>query len=264
MKGKSKNNFFSFVMCANKHCVHIEKAVESILNQDCDFEYEIILVANNCEDNLFEYFKFLESTNNNPMVTLKAFRTGLGVLSYNLNFGIDQSSGEYIVRMDSDDISLPYRLRKTYSLLEENGFPDVLGGGAQFIDKDDKEIGNSINEYTEEQFRKAICLKNVLIHPATTIKKASFMRAKGYSGGIYGEDYELWLRMTRLGFRIMRSKVKLIKYRIHTDQSRGNIFSPADGGAVAFREFLLTGNIRFLFGVSLRIYQYLSIRLFSK
>ena len=51
------------------------------------------------------------------------------------NLAIEQSSGEYIVTMDSDDVSLPTRLEKQLSFLQENPNIDVVGTWKQAVDE---------------------------------------------------------------------------------------------------------------------------------
>ena len=65
-------------------------------------------------------------------------------LAKSLNKGISLSQGMYIARMDADDISLPDRLYKQYSFLENNTDIDILGTAAILIDKEGTEIGNKI------------------------------------------------------------------------------------------------------------------------
>lgn len=251
---------FSFVICAHKKCAHIEEALQSITTQDFEDSYEVIIVANACEDELFDYLQSFKNKNENENVSIKCYRTEIGLLSFNLNYAVNLATGDYVIRMDSDDISLPNRLSLTRELLEKHHWPDVLGGGATLINSKNEVIGKSYKEYNEKEVVSGLCLRNVLIHPATAIKKKSLISVKGYMGGVYGEDYELWVRMVRNSFRIVRVSNLLIQYRIHENQSRGNILSPADGASIALREFLLTGRFKYLLGVILRCYQFVLIK----
>src|SRR5690606_12809977 len=85
---------FSFLMCVNQDQPFLSQAVESMITQDYKDEYEIIIVANNCLDALFEKLQgYAEKSKN-----IRLFRTSIGQLAFNLNYGFDQAKGDYVVR----------------------------------------------------------------------------------------------------------------------------------------------------------------------
>ncbi len=117
--------------------VFLNDALESIINQDYSYEYEIIVIANNCDDNLWAYLNSVESDK------LKIHRTNIGQLAFNLNYGANIARGEYIVRMDADDVSTPNRLKILEAAIQENNYPDVIGTSVYFI----SETGRIIKKY---------------------------------------------------------------------------------------------------------------------
>ena len=89
---------FSFLMCVNQDQPFLDQAVDSMIAQDYKDEYEIVIVANNCLDALFEKLQgYAEKSKN-----IRLFRTSIGQLAFNLNYGFDQAKGDYVVRMDAD------------------------------------------------------------------------------------------------------------------------------------------------------------------
>lgn len=93
----------------------LNEAVKSILNQSfADFEFIII---DDCSDKA-ECKDYLESLYDERIRIIRNPQN-LGITK-SLNIGLRAASGKYIARMDSDDISLPRRLEKQYSFMEEH------------------------------------------------------------------------------------------------------------------------------------------------
>jgi glycosyltransferase involved in cell wall biosynthesis len=82
---------------------HIDEAVNSILMQTYkDFEF---LIIDDCSsDGTLEYLMKLED----PRIRLVTHSKNMGLV-YSLNEGLNLANGEYIARMDGDDISAPRR-----------------------------------------------------------------------------------------------------------------------------------------------------------
>src|SRR5690554_22383 len=153
---------FSFLMCVNQDQPFLDQAVNSMIAQDYKDEYEIIIVANNCQDALYEKLQgYVEKSKN-----IRLFRTSIGQLAFNLNYGFDQAKGDYVVRMDADDVCFPDRLTRTAEMLEVHGYPDVLAGLAQKIDESGRVIQVAQKVAVRENVSRLLWFKNPIVHPA--------------------------------------------------------------------------------------------------
>ena len=104
----------------------LRTAIESILNQTfSNFEFIIINdgSTNNAEDVILSY-------KDDRIIYLKQENQGIVAA---LNNGWDRAKGEYIARMDSDDISFPERFEKQLKFLEENPEYSLVGSWAEVI-----------------------------------------------------------------------------------------------------------------------------------
>lgn len=231
-----KPTFFSFLMCVHEDNPFLDKAIRSVLDQDCN-DFEFIIVANNCSDNLYDRLSNFDD------VRIRLFRTSIGQLSFNLNYGVDKAKGEYIIRMDSDDICLSSRLStcKRYS----TGEYDVVAFSAEIIDQNDCFIGKRIIGSENE---RNLLYKNPIIHPAVMIKRESLIKARGYLGGFQSEDYDLWLRMYRSSFKFHFSNEVVLRYRIHNAQSKGALLPYCEVSGYFIRDFLLYFKFRYFWG----------------
>src|SRR5690554_984418 len=235
---------FSFLMCVNQDQPFLDQAVNSMIAQDYKGEYEIIIVANNCLDALYEKLQGHAEKSKN----IRLFRTSIGQLAFNLNYGFDQAKGDYVVRMDADDVCFPDRLTRTAEMLEVHGYPDVLAGLAEQIDENGVVIGRPGKARTEKQISRLLPFKNPIVHPATAINRISLLKVRGYLGGINGQDYDLWVRMERSGMIIVLANFVAIQYRINPYQVKGSRITYADAIGLKLREALFRGSSLFFLG----------------
>lgn len=185
----------------------LREAIDSILSQTFgDFEFLVINdgSTNNAEEVILSYkddrIKYIKNDLN------------LGLIK-TLNKGLDLAQGEYIARMDSDDISLPERFAKQVKFLDENQDIQVLGSWYEWFPKR-KLQKSAINDKDIKEC--LIVQSNSLGHPTVMLRK-SFIDNFGvrYDENCpYVEDYALWLSLIDKANFANFPEV-LLKYRIH-------------------------------------------------
>ena len=238
----------SVILPVNRDDGFLDQAINSILVQTMK-NFELLVIANNCTDELWSYL-MNKSQEDNRIIPI---RLSLGGLTFALNYGVDIAKGKYIARMDADDISMPSRFKTQVNYLIENPSIDLVGSLAYYID----ECGNSLKREcvlpeNHNDIIKLLPIKSVIIHPSIMVRRSVFLDSGGYKYGFYGEDYELWLRLHSLGFTLHNIQEKLIKYRSHSKQlsdTKFNKIKSVDVTAVLYRYFLLSKNVKFLFGM---------------
>lgn len=85
---------------------HIRQTLLSIVNQDYP-NFELIIIDNYSTDNTINIIKSFENK-----LDIKIFQIDTNNLAEALNFGIKKSSGEFIARIDSDDLIRKKRISK--------------------------------------------------------------------------------------------------------------------------------------------------------
>lgn len=206
----SKINKISVIMAEhNTNLNELDKCLKSLENQTYD-NYEIIIVDDNTSKINKEYLSTLKDKNNKVKIITN--ETNLG-LAASLNKGICNSRGEYIFRMDTDDIALPNRFERQIQILN-NGY-DITTARAIVIDKNDKEIGKTkkIPFYnTTKRIALYYFFSNGVIHPLIAAKREVFDEFKYDEKVKFGQDFELWLRMASKYHIYFDSEI-LLKYR---------------------------------------------------
>jgi glycosyltransferase involved in cell wall biosynthesis len=136
-----------------------------------------------------------------------------------LNLGLEQARSNIIVRMDADDRMRPERLHRQYRYLRAN--PEITLLGSQVRLFPDEQIAPGFREYITWQNRCLdqdsiagdIYIESPFAHPSLAYRRDAVMKAGGYRHGDFPEDYELWLRLYRLGHRMAKLPEVLLEWR---------------------------------------------------
>jgi glycosyltransferase involved in cell wall biosynthesis len=189
---------------------YIAESVTSVLNQTFT-DFELIIINDGSSDNTSE---ILKTFTDSRIVLIQ--RENRGLID-TLNEGLAFAHGEYVARMDADDVMLPERLAKQVAYLDDHPRVAVLGGWAEVINESGEKIG--FYDYPPTDYHKLrtyILKSNPFIHSTVMFRREVILRAGGYRQYRHIEDYELW---TRVVFKYQGTNLPepLIKYRVHLE-----------------------------------------------
>lgn len=162
----------------------LSKAIESVISQSYD-NWELLLLDDGSNDGSLKIAKDFEQQDNRIKVFSDGKNKGLGA---RLNELATLSNGEYIARMDADDIMHPNRLETQLQILKDNPNIDVLGTNAYVIDENDLVFGMRYRE------NSGLIKVEHFIHPTIMAKKQWFVDNPYDEKAIRIEDAELWYR----------------------------------------------------------------------
>jgi glycosyltransferase involved in cell wall biosynthesis len=194
-----------------------EESINSILSQTYNNLEIILLLDNPLNSELCCYLKKVAKDDNRVKCQFNHENIGL---PSTLNTGIDLSTGQYIARMDADDIAFPERIEKQLKILQKNPDIHLIGSDTTVIDDN----GNTIGYYSRlksDRSQKTI-LENYsieLIHP-TWMGHASLFKICRYRNFRYCEYYDFMLRAYAMGYNFFNIQEPLLKYRIQNSISR--------------------------------------------
>lgn len=195
----------------NEELDWIKEAVESILLQTySDFEFIIIIDNPSLSDNVRDYIEKKKETDRRIIILYN--ETNLGLAS-SLNRGISVAKGDYIARMDADDIAVNERLKQEVDYLERYGV-DMVSTNAVIIDEKSHEVRKGIS--LTENPMSDLEYTNTIIHPSILIRKNVICDVGGYRNFKRSQDYDLWLRLISEGYQIRTINAYLMKYRVRT------------------------------------------------
>jgi glycosyltransferase involved in cell wall biosynthesis len=186
---------------------HIAEAIQSILNQTFT-DYEFIIINDGSTDKTVEIIREYDD----PRIKLIDNTKNQGLIAV-LNQGIDLAQGEYIARMDADDISLPTRFEKQIAFMDVH--PDVGVLGTWVLKFGD--CKNHIRKRKKKVGLWQLVTCAIVVHPTTMLRKSLFDKYNLRYDPEYVacEDYDLWARASRYT-TIANLQEVLLHYRWHT------------------------------------------------
>ena len=188
----------------------LSEAIDSILEQTFS-NWELIMCDDGSTDNTFLLAE--KYANKFPeRITLIRNNTNSG-LSYTLNRCLKLAKGEYIARMDGDDVSLPKRLEMEYSFLTDH--PEYAIVSTDMALFDDNGIWGQTH-CIEIPSIPSLVSGPPHCHAACLVKKEAYLAIGGYSESKRYErveDRELWCRMYHAGYRGANIAIPLYKMR---------------------------------------------------
>ena len=190
---------------------HLEEAVKGILNQTYS-DFELIAVDDGSTDQSLKILKRFQD----PRLKILMNEKNLGI-SDSLNKAIAASQGQYLARMDQDDLALPCRFQKQIEFLEQHPEVDILGTWFKLF-------GNTIPQVirhptTDAAIKAGLIFEPVIGHPTVMMRKQSLMSLGHVYDPTYNraEDFELWTRAA-CTLRLANLPEVLLHYRIHPTQ----------------------------------------------
>lgn len=186
----------------------IVMSINSILEQTYK-NIELIVVIDNPDNNeLIDYLTELQKKDKRVKIVKNKENKGL---VYSLNRGFTFCEGEFIARMDADDVSELERLEMQYKYITETKY-DLVGSGLQFFWENEQmqvvEVKTD-NQSCLEMLRKACCSP----HPTWLFRREVFEILKGYRDIDSCEDLDFLHRAAQRGFKLGNINKVLLQYR---------------------------------------------------
>ena len=186
---------------------YLRDAIESVLNQSFK-DFEFIIVNDGSTD---DSERIIMEFSDRRIVYIQQENAGLSAA---LNKGCAVARGEYIARMDADDICESNRLNTQYNFMLENRRCVVVGPNAHYIDMQGRFLYTSNLPLTPMEIKLRLP-RSPFFHSATLFKKDVFDLVGGYNTEIthYIEDKILWNMMGKYG-DLCNIAEPLLNYRI--------------------------------------------------
>lgn len=200
----------SVVMSVYNGGSFLRESVESILHQTYK-DFEFIIINDGSSDNSSEILHNFANMDSRIRLIERSNRGQTA----SLNEGILLANGEWIARMDADDISHPQRFAIQLAQLAKHQ-ADITGSTLQFLDS---LIGLKWYFPTEHEACKLrLAFRSPFGHPSVMMR-ASIARALLYNEAFpQSQDYELWTRFAMAGAMMVNCNQPLLHYRRHSGQ----------------------------------------------
>lgn len=171
----------------------LKESIDSILRQTFD-DFEFIIINDGSTDNsqdIIDYYSSIDSR----VVAVKQSNHGV---VYTANKAIDLSKGEYVARIDADDIALPQRLEQEVAILNKHKNTVLVCSSFEVIDEDGEFLYKNITTPDNTSIKRALYLRNPIANGSTMIRKEALLKV-GKFDDIFAEDFHLWMKLEKLG-----------------------------------------------------------------
>lgn len=199
----------SILMSVYNDTIYLQQSLESVAAQTfSDFECIIIDDASNVETQ--QALAIWATKDKRFKIVRNDTNKGLGA---SLNVALAASTGAYVARMDSDDVCLPHRLEKQVLYLKSNPDVTVVGTWASIIDSSGKKIGARHYPTNNDEIVKLIWA-NPMLHPTVMMRRDALLSLGGYPPLRRKQDYALWFKAVRAGWKFANIAEELLLYRV--------------------------------------------------
>ena len=201
----------SVIMPCYNAAAWLDAAIDSILGQS-HRELELLAIDDGSTDSTPEILARAAKRDSRMRVIRKGANAGIVTA---LNTGLDQAQGDYVARMDGDDVALPQRFARQLMFLDESG-TDLCGSWV-------REFGHGLPRvvrwpHTETALRTSMLFQNSICHPTFMAKRHVFAGLRYRTEYLLAEDYELCARAYQR-FRLANVPEILLRYRRHSAQA---------------------------------------------
>ncbi len=185
------------------------EAVDSVLNQSFT-GFEFLIYDDGSKPETARLLAELEARDRRIRCIRGEKNRGL---AYGLNRCVREAAGEYLARMDDDDLSLPRRFARQIAFLDAHRGYGFVGCGAR-IAGDGEILG--VRHMPERPGRRDFLKFSPYIHPSVMFRREVFLKYGGYDPSpafLRCEDYEFFLRLHQAGCHGYNLQEVLFQYR---------------------------------------------------
>lgn len=209
---KTNQSFVSIVMPVYNAGDFLIEAIKSLQNQT-HRNWELIAVDNRSTDNSWQILQ--EFARDDIRIKIYRHDANQGV-AYTANLALTKTRGQFVARMDADDISLPWRLEKQVEFLENNPEVVAVGGQCEVINRHGEIIG-------QKEFPKEAQLVVMMMFQSIPLQQPAMMVNRKLLPNDFiwyednydvAEEVELLFKLFQYG-KVCNLPEVVLQYRLH-------------------------------------------------
>jgi glycosyltransferase involved in cell wall biosynthesis len=191
---------------------YLAAAVRSVLGQTLR-ELELIVVDDGSTDDSLHILREIEATDSRLKIISRP-NTGIARA---LNEGLATARGEFVAKMDADDVSLPDRFARQVEFLRQHPDVVVVGGAWDVIDDRDRLL-TTLNGPLDDESMQSLALKGhaPITHSCAMMRRSALSQVGEYDVDFkYALDLDLWLRIGEVGMLANLPAPPVVRFRLH-------------------------------------------------
>lgn len=208
-----QNPKISVLMSVYNSDEYISYSIKSILEQSYK-KFEFLIIDDGSKDDSLKIIKKYSKKDQRIKIIINKKNIGL---TKSLNKLAKIAKGNFIARMDADDISHAERFKEQINWFRKNPKKILLGTSGIKIDEKGNIIKSlNLKSLSHKKILKKLTFNNLYLHSSTMFKKSLFFKVGGYRNFFkYAQDYDLWCRMSKYGL-VGNLNKELVSIRFHS------------------------------------------------
>ena len=204
--------------------IELRQSLGSLINQTRLPDQIVIVIDGPVSDEIQSILSTFQ-TQSSIQVELVQLEVNGGLVKA-LNIGLSHCNGDWIIRMDADDIALANRIETQLTVLELDSTVDVLGSAMyEFTSDPSKPDRLKPCKTQHRDIVQSLAMRNPVNHPTVCIRRTLLESVGGYPQLPLLEDYFLWAKLIQKGatFKNLAEPLYLFRFDDATLQRRGGL-----------------------------------------
>ena len=192
----------------------LRPAINSVLQQTFG-DFELIVVDNHSTDGTAAILGQYDDAR------IKRYRNDqVLTLTQSLNKGLAYAEGEFVARLDADDIALPERLKRQVAFLDVQHEVDLVGSGWIDLLPDGTLVHRPPPAATRhDEIVASMAAGNPFVHSTLMMRRQAVMEVGGYPQNFaFAQDFALYQRLVAAGRQLAIMPQALVHLRHHVGQ----------------------------------------------
>jgi hypothetical protein len=192
---------------------YLAEAIESILNQSFH-DFELLITDDGSTDRSGQILQAYAAQDKRIRLLSRENRG----LIFTLNEMLAQAEGEFLARMDADDIATPDRLALQIAFLQQHPEVVCVGGAFDLIDAQGRTVQwIPMPEQNDEIQQMLLMGRTIINHPCALIRRQALQQIGGYDPAMKTvEDLDMLLKLGEIG-QLANLPEVVLKYRFHLE-----------------------------------------------
>ena len=204
---EEKNVKVTVIMPAYNACRFLEAAIRSVIGQTFT-DWELLVLDDGSSDDTLAIARSLAAEDCRIRVLPNEHNMGV---ARTRNRGFDLCRGEYVALLDSDDVWLPNKLERQLERMAQTG-ADLCYCSYSIVDANGEKSRPDYLVPEQTDFDKL--LRENVIGCSTVVLSRKVIEQHRFETDFYHEDYVLWLKLLRAGFRASGCTEPLVRWRL--------------------------------------------------
>lgn len=184
---------------------YLEESIKSVTSQSF-VDFEFILVDDGSTDSSFDIIK--KHADLDKRIKIIKNQKNIG-LTKSLNEALKQSSGEFVARIDADDICYSDRLKKQIEFMEENKNCHLVSTCCDIINEGSEKLYVHCPPSNETSLKWSMIFRNPIRHSTVMWRNSEkFTYDEDYT---YAQDYDLWRRVQDYGIQTIPDTLAAVR-----------------------------------------------------